>query len=373
MINEERLVNEFIELVETDSESSCEGKLRDVLRAKLTSLGLLVEEDDAGKRLQGESGNLIARLAGTVDKEPVLFCAHMDTVRPGTGVKAVIRDNTIYSQGNTVLGADDKAGIAAILEGLRVLKEHGVSHPPLEVVFTVREELGLMGSKHLDFTRIKSRLGFVLDSAGEPGNIVIRAPRQNEIEFQVFGKAAHAGINPEQGLNAIHVAARALAGLHVGRIDEETTCNLGVIEGGKARNIVADFCRIQGEARSLSPEKLENITVEMVEHFRHEVERNGATCDVRVELLYPEMNLLPDEPVVCLARQAVENLGKTPRLINTGGGSDASVFNGRGIRCANLGIGMQAVHTVDEHIHIRDLVDTTRMVFEIIKEAGRQL
>lgn len=365
------MVAEFIELVGIDSESGQEGRIRDAIRGKLTALGLEVYEDEAGRVLNGESGNLVARLEGSVPKPPIMFCAHMDTVKPGQDVKAVIKGETIFSAGDTILGADDKAGIAAILEALRVIKEDKLAYPPVEVVFTVGEEQGLMGSKHLDFSRIQSRLGYVLDSAGEPGSIITRAPRQNEIEFTVWGKAAHAGINPEEGVNAIHAAARALAGMRTGRIDEETTCNLGIIEGGRARNIVADFCLIRGEARSLSPEGLERITSEMVERFQAAVAEYGARGEVHVQLLYPEMNLSHEEPVVSLACRAVRNLGKTPQLVKTGGGSDASIFNGQDIRCANLGIGMQAVHTVDEHISIRDLVDSARLVVEILKEAGR--
>ena len=373
MVSEDRILTEFLELVQVASESGKEGRLKELLKEKLTGLGLDVFEDGAGNELGGESGNLIAFLPGTVDKPAILLCAHMDTVKPGVGVKPVIAEGVVYSAGDTILGADDKAGIAAILEALRVIKENGLARPPVEVVFTVSEEQGLMGSKHLDFLLIKAKRAFVLDSVGEPGTIVIRAPRQNELEFRVYGRAAHAGINPEDGINAIHVAAKALAGLRMGRIDEDTTCNVGTIEGGKARNIVADYCCVGGEVRSLSPKKLEQVTAEMVQRFREEVERNGARCEVHVDLLYPEMNLDPEEPVVALAQQAARNLGKTPSLIKTGGGSDASIFNGHGIRCVNLGIGMESVHTTQERIRVRDLVDTARLVVEIIREAGRQV
>jgi len=371
--NKERILAEFLELVQVDSESGREGRLKELLKEKLGDLGLTVIEDKAGKETEGDSGNLIASLEGTTNKPAILFCAHMDTVKPGVGVKPVIRDGAVYSREGTVLGADDKAGIAAILEGLRVAEEQGLARPPIEVVFTVSEERGLMGSKHLDFSVLQARQAYVLDSVGEPGTIVIRAPRQNEVEFRVYGKAAHAGINPEDGINAIHVAAKALAGMRIGRIDEETTCNLGTVEGGKARNIVADYCSIGGEVRSLAPEKLERVTAEMVKHFQEEVGRYGARSEVRVNLLYPEMNLDPEEPVVALAKQAARNLGKVPNLIKTGGGSDASIFNGQGIRCVNLGIGMEAVHTAEEHIRIEDLVDTARLVVEIIREAGRRV
>lgn len=372
MINEERLLQHFIRLVETDSPSGQEGRLRDYLCAELSRLGFQAREDGAAGLLNGDSGNLLVKIPGGLGSESLMFVAHMDTVQPGVGVKAIVEGDRVKSAGETILGSDDKAAIAAMLEVLEVLQEAGRPHPPLEYLFTVSEEQGLMGSKVFDFSEVESRLAYVLDSGGEPGCIVIQSPCQNEIEYTVHGKAAHAGISPEQGINAIQVAGRAMAAMPCGRIDAQTTCNFGTIEGGVARNIVAPFCRIKGEARSLKREYLDEITKQLTETFTNIVEAAGAGAEVEVKFLYPEIRLDPAEEVVQLAVAAAESIGLAPQLISTGGGSDASMVNGAGIRCANLAIGMCSVHTTDEYILIKDLVDDARLVMAIIDEAGRR-
>ncbi|NLB18099.1 MAG: M20/M25/M40 family metallo-hydrolase [Syntrophomonadaceae bacterium] len=371
MVNENRIVEDFLGLVQIDSVSGQEGNLRDYLSSRLESLGLTVYEDGAGKVLKGESGNLIAWLDGNIPAPPVMFCAHMDTVVPGVGVKPVVAEGLVRSSGDTILGGDDKAGIAGILEALQVIREQELGHPPVEVVFTVSEEVGLMGSKHLEFERIRSKLGYVLDADGKIGDIVIEGPSQNEFEIRVQGKAAHAGINPEEGVNAIVCAAHAIDSMTVGRIDEETTCNIGTIQGGRARNIVADDCLVYGEARSHSPAKLEKVTNHIVNTFKEKVATKGGRCSARVTHLYGEINLDKDEPVVQIAVQAAEALGKEAVLTRTGGGSDANILNQRGIRCANLGIGMKKVHTVEEYIAVKDLVDNARYILKIIEVAGQ--
>lgn len=372
MINEKRLLDRFIRLVETDSPSGQEGKIRDLLSEELSRWGYSTAEDGAAALLDGECGNLLVRIPGSLDTEPILFVAHMDTVQPGVGVKALVDGDQVKSAGETILGSDDKAAIAAMLEVLEVMQENNIPHPPLEYLFTVSEEQGLMGSKVFDFTQVKSRLAYVLDSGGEPGCIVVQSPCQNEIEYTVYGKSAHAGISPEQGINAIQVAAQALAVMPCGRIDAQTTCNFGTIEGGVARNIVAPSCRIKGEARSLKREYLDEITERLVQTFTETVEAAGARAEAEVKFLYPEMKLDPAEEVVELAVAAAQNVGVAPQLVSTGGGSDASMLNGAGIRCANLAIGMCAVHTTDEYILIKDLVDDARLVLAIIEEAGRK-
>jgi peptidase T-like protein len=372
MVNQERLTNSFMKMVKISSLSGQEGAFRDVLKNEFAALGITAEEDNAGEVLHGDSGNLLLKLQGTVDKPCLLLAAHMDTVVPGTNINPVRGgDDIIRSEGNTILASDDKAGVAAILEAVRVILEKGLDHPPLEILFTVSEEQGLLGAKNFDFTRLQSRYGYVLDSGGEPGTIVIQSPCQNEIEYRVRGKAAHAGINPEDGLNAIQIMAKAIAAMPCGRIDEETTCNFGIIEGGMARNIVAETCRVKGEARSLRRSKLEQLTAELLRIFKHEVEKNGGAAETDVILLYPEAALAPDDEVVRLAVQAAGNMGLPTKLLSTGGGSDASIINGNSIPCANLGIGMNSVHTSDEFIRIEDLVKDARLVLGIIEEAIR--
>ncbi len=336
-------------------------------------MGFEVYEDDAAVNIDGESGNLIAWKTGQTKVPSLFLCAHMDTVVPGTGIEPVVEDGRVRSAGNTVLGGDDKAGIAAILEALEVLGESQQDHPPIELIFTACEEEGLLGSKYLDFEKIRSRYGYVLDADGQIGHIVTEGPAQNEFEIRIQGKAAHAGINPEEGINAIVCAARAIASLPVGRVDDETTCNIGTIHGGRARNIVAEECLVHGEVRSHSPAKLRQLTKEITDSFEQKVAAMGAKCDISVSALYKEIKLSHDDPVVKIAVEAARALDREPLLIRTGGGSDANIFNSKGIRCANLGIGMKRVHTADEYIEIADLTDSARYILKIIEQAGRQI
>lgn len=368
MVNEQRLVDLFVRLVEIDSETGNEAKFKDYLIEEFAARGIKAIEDETASIVGGNAGNLLVRIPGTVAAKPLLFSAHMDTVSPGVGIKAVVEAEIIKSRGNTILGSDDKAAIAALLEAYDVLKENNIAHPPLEFLFTVGEEQGLNGAKAFDYSVLESEIGYVLDAGGLPGTIIIKSPAQNEIDYQVYGKAAHAGINPEDGANAIKLAALAISQMPSGRIDAETTCNFGLIKGGKAQNIVADYCEIKGEARSLNREKLDNITKELVDTFNEIVKNGGGKPEVEVTFLYPEISLDSDDEVVQLAVKAVESIGLEPFITSTGGGSDASIINGKGIPCVNLGIGMQKVHTNEEFILVKDLVDDVRLVLGIIEQ-----
>jgi tripeptide aminopeptidase len=370
MINRERLVGEFLELVKVDSVSGFEREIADILKVKLENLGFEVFEDDAGKKINTQAGNLIARLpANGGGGRPLMLCAHMDTVEPGRGVRPVVEDGTIKSSGDTVLGGDDKAGIAIILEALRVIGERGIKHGGLEVVLTVFEEGGLMGAANFDPASIVSRMGFVLDSDGPPGTIVNRAPTQDRISITVKGKSAHAGICPEKGISAIEVAARAITEMKLGRIDGETTANIGVISGGKATNIVPDTVFIQGETRSLDGAKLKRQTEEIVAKAREAAALYGAQVDIKVENLYRAFSIKEDASVIKIALEAAARAGLATRVESTGGGSDANMFNEKGISTVVLGIGMQNVHTTGEFITIDNLVKGSSYIVEIIKTA----
>lgn len=371
MVNEKRLVDSFIRMVETDSVSGTEAPMRDLLARTFAEKGLEPLEDGAASLLNGNSGNLLVRIPGTIDASPILFATHMDTVEPGNGIRAVLEDGIIRSQGDTILGADDKCAIAALLEAYDIIGENHLPHPPLEFLFTVGEEQGLKGAGVFDFDLVQSRMAFVMDAGGDPGTIIIQSPCQNEIEYHVYGRAAHAGMNPEDGLNAIAIAAHALAKMPCGRIDSETTCNFGLVQGGTARNIVAEYCHIKGEARSLSREKLDQLTRQLTETFSAEVEKQGGKADTVITFLYPEIRLDPSDEVVQLAARAVRSLGLQPRFIKTGGGSDASIIHGAGIQCANLGVGMQKVHTCQEFIRVEDLVADVRLILAIIQCAAQ--
>lgn len=371
MINRERLIDRFIQLAETGSESGWEGSVRDIIKSEFASRGISVYEDNTGELIGGEAGNLLIKIPGNVDKPPLLLAAHMDTVVPGEGITVIIGDDGIIkSDGTTILGSDDKAGIAAIMEAYDVITENGLNHPPLEILFTVSEEQGLMGVKQFDFSLLKANLGYVFDGGSRPGTIVAQSPCQNEIEYTVHGQAAHAGINPEAGINAIQLAAMALSKMPCGRLDQETTCNFGIIEGGQARNIVAPVCKIRGEARSLQRDKLDSLTDELTRIFTAEVEKRGGQAEVNVTFLYPEVTLDSNEEVIKLVKQAMINIGLEPELVTTGGGSDACIIHNHGIRCANLGVGMSACHTTQEYIKILDLLDDARLVLAIINAAA---
>lgn len=371
MINRDRIVAEFLEMVQIDSPSGHEWEMSDFLKNKLANLGFNIYEDNAGIQVGASAGNLIAVLPGTGKGPMLLFSAHMDTVEPGRGVKPVIYDGVIRSQGDTILGADDKAGLAAILEAVRIIKENNITHGGLEIIFTIWEEGGLKGAKALDYTKVKSKMGYVLDSDGDPGCIVTSAPTQNSISVKIKGRSAHAGQCPEQGINAIQVASRAVAKMNIGRIDEDTTANIGTIKGGKATNIVPDEVVIYGEARSKSPEKLEEQTRHMCEILKQEADAAGAAVTINVEKEYDLINLDHNHQVVQYAVTAAHNLGLKPVFKHTGGGSDANIFNGKGIACANLGIAMNQVHTTEENIKIDDLCKVAELVVEIVKVANR--
>ncbi|HOV78782.1 MAG TPA: M20/M25/M40 family metallo-hydrolase [Bacillota bacterium] len=373
MVNTERIVKEFLELAGIDSVSGKERQIADRLKAKLAGLGLEVYEDAAGTLVGSDTGNIIGRMSGSGRGPVLMLCSHMDTVEPGSGVKPVIEQGVIRSSGDTVLGADDKAGIAAILEVLRLLKENRIEHGGIEVVFTIWEEGGLFGSKNLDFSLLKARTGFVLDSDGPPGTIITRAPSQDRIGATIIGRAAHAGINPEDGINAIEVAGHAIARMKLGRIDHETTSNIGVIAGGKAVNIVPDSVSLEGEARSLNAEKRKAQTESICRAIRETASRFGASADIKVETLYLDFDLGEEAPPVKIAVRAAENLGLTYLLGKTGGGSDANIFNSRGISTAVLGIGMKKPHTTEEYINVSDLAGNARYLFEIVKVAQKQI
>lgn len=372
MINETRLLNEFLELVQIDSHSGKEGQIAKNLFAKLEELGLEVEIDKAGEKKGGETGNVIARLKGSKDGHKILFSSHMDTVVPGEGIKPIVDKEAglVKSDGTTVLGADDKAGIAAILEALRLVKENGIETSDIEVVFSIWEEGGLFGAKNLDYSTLNAEMAFVLDSGGAPGQIITQAPAQDKIDVKIVGKPAHAGLAPETGVSAVMVAAKAIENMNLLRIDEETTANIGTINGGVATNIVMPELTIKAEARSLSNDKLDKQTAHMVETFKKAGEEMGAVVEVETSRAYGAFTLSDDEDIVKLAKTACEN-AKFEKIYttSTGGGSDTNIYNENGIKAVNLGIGMQKVHTLDEFIMIQDLNDAAKMVLEIIKAA----
>lgn len=376
-INSERLAQTFLSLVQVDSVSRQEGTLCRLLSRRLQDLGCAVHVDDAGSGVNGDSGNLIARFPGNRSAEPLLVSAHMDTVEPGRGVQPRLSQGIFCSTGDTILGADDKSALAVILEVVECIREGHLPCGPLEIVFTVCEEVGLLGAKHLAYDRISARMGYVLDTRN-PEAIVVRAPSANRLTFRVRGKAAHAGAVPEKGINAISIAGKAIAHMTLGRIDQETTCNIGLIRGGVAINIVPDRVVVEGEVRSHDEVKLDKITSSMVVAFEQVVENWPAegiddrpSLDAEVKRDFDRLDIAPDHPVVDMAHRAAARLGMRMDLAGSGGGSDANVFATHGIVTGVLGTGMENVHTVNETIRLADMVRSARLLLGIIQLHAR--
>ncbi len=307
-------------------------------------------------------GNLIARVParGCSGKPPVLFACHGDTVRPGKNIEPVVVDGVIHSGGDTILGADDKAGIAELYTAIKSAERH----PELEVVITRQEELGLIGAKNLDASPLKAKMGFVLDS-DTFDRIIIGGPSHMTLDIEVTGRAAHAGMEPEKGISAIQAAARAISLLRLGRIDFETTANVGIIEGGSIRNGVPEKCTVKAECRSLNHEKCVDYGNVIKDAFEVAAHAMGAHADVTLDMNYQASSIPADSAVVEVARQAIGKLGLTPEAVIITGGTDASVFNSKGIQTVVLGIGAAGEHTNDEHIAVADLETGVRMVHHV--------
>jgi tripeptide aminopeptidase len=373
MINRQRLAETFMGLVSIDSESRDERAVSGSIQQILAPMAAEMHIDGAGEKIGANTGNLIVKIEGNKNVPPLMFNSHMDTVTPGEGVRPQLKDGVFTSDGTTILGADDKSAVAVIIEVMRVIHENHLSHGPLDLVFTICEEIGLMGAKHLNFDLISAKYGYALDTADTEA-IVTRAPSANRMEFVVHGKDAHAGADPEKGINAILLASKAIAGLTLGRVDHETTCNIGVIEGGGATNIVPNRVRVQGEARSHDEAKLEAVTRNMAAAFTNavadykKIHGDGPLprVDVHIENDFQRTHIPEDHPVVVLARQAAGNLGRRLTAKTTGGGADANVFFQKGIITAVIGTGMRDIHTVRESICLDDMVKTAELLLEII-------
>jgi tripeptide aminopeptidase len=379
MINQERIKNLLLELVQIDSVSREERDVAERVKQICEEMGAEVFIDDAGSKVGGDTGNVIARFPGTVNAaEPIMMSAHMDTVVPGRGVKPIVDGDIIRTDGTTVLGGDDKSGCAVILETIRCLLEQNIPHAPIDAVFSICEEVGLLGAKHLDMSKVRAKYGIVFDS-DDPGFLFTKGPSANHFEFKIHGLESHAGVAPEQGISAIKIAAEAIAAMKLGRIDEETTANIGAIRGGEATNIITNLVTLKGEARSLDDSKLEAQTAHMVKCLedaaaKYEVTVEGVTTKARVESEvtreYYAMDVSDDSRVVKLVKEAATRMGLDVKTLASGGGCDANIFNKRGIECANLGTGMRAIHTVKEWLDVKDMYASAEMTLEIMRLNG---
>ena len=338
----------------------------------LGELGLSVHEDDAGARIGSTMGNMLARVEATNGGGlPIFLCAHLDTVPATDAIEPVVEDGLVRNARNTILGADNKAAVAVMLEAFRQIVETGRPHAGVELLFTPKEETGLEGAKAFDASSLAAGAGYVFDHAGPIGEVVLQAPHSTAVDVVFKGRAAHAGMHPEEGRSAILAAARAISDFRLGRIDDETTANVGEIHGGTARNIVPDRCAIVAEVRSHSEQKLASVVQEMVDSCAFAAEVAECELETALEEKYRGYRFETDDPTIRLAFEALERAGFSPSGIRAGGGADANVFNAQKIPCANLANGMTRIHSADEHIAVADLESMVAVTLELVDAAQR--
>ena len=369
MINNKKLTGRFIKYVKVDSLSKKEAKFMKLIRKELAAMGVRSVGDKAGKHIGGDSGNLYAFIKGNVKDAPrILLNAHVDTVMPGENIKPRIRKGKIFSDGTTVLGADNKAGVAVIMEVIKTLNERKIKHGDIDVLFTVAEELGLTGSKFIDKKLLKADFGYVLDG-GDVHKLINKAPSQDSIEIKITGRAAHAGVHPEKGVNAIKVASAAISRMKLGRIDRETTANIGIIHGGVATNIVPETVVVKGEARSHNISKLKRQVRHMRKEFQKACVKYGAKLAFHITPSYRAFEISRRHPAMLLAKKAAQDIGIKPDIIATGGGSDANIFSSFGLPCLIIGVGADNVHTKKENISVNEMEKGAQLLLNIIKES----
>lgn len=372
MVNEERLVQLFKELCLIDAPALQERESVAYVKRLLTDLGLEVWEDDAGSKIGGNANNLIAKLPTNISGAPsIFFSAHFDTVEPTAGLVIEEIDGVFYSASDTILGADDKGGMAPAIEMIRVLLETGAPHGDIFLLFSVAEEIGLRGAEVMKIEELGVDFGYVLDTGPPVGTFVTRTASHDKLDIRIVGKPAHAGKDPEKGVNAIVVAAHAIAGMKIGRIGPETTANLGVIQGGTATNVVCPEVHIRAEARSTSIEELDHQVDHMIMRFENAARELGAEVHIDHHRHYDAYEIDPAEPVVRLAQAASRALGFEPTLRTTLGGSDANAFNAKGVPSIVVATGMDKIHTHEEFVARKDLVDLTRLCLEIVAQVAQ--
>ena len=352
----------FTELAAVPSPPGEERAVADLVLGYLRDCGLAADEDGAGPGIESTMGNVYARLEPTAEGEPLFLCAHLDTVPPTAGIDPVVEEGVVRNAAGTILGADDKAAVAAMLEGTRRILAEGRPHAGIELLFTPKEEVGLIGAYAFDHTRLRARIGYVYDQAAPIGHVILGAPYSQSLEVTFHGRAAHSGMHPEDGRSAIAAAARAISELRLGRVDEDSTANVGTITGGTATNIVPEWCTFVAEARSHDERKLADLIQEMQDAITFAA--GVAECDVetRARKSYRGYRFAKSDRAVALAAAALQRCGHEVTYELSGGAADANVFNERGLECVNLANGMADIHTPDEHIAVADLeamVDVT--------------
>ncbi len=369
------MVRLFCDLAKITSLSGKEGAIARRLSILLKFMGAEVEFDDAGRKIGGETGNLVARFPGTATGEPFLLSAHMDTVGPAENVRPQAHKDRVTSDGTTILGADCKAGIAIIIEVLKTLDENKIPHPPIEAVFTISEEMALLGAKYLNYSGLRSRYGLIFDNEQGLENVITSAPGADSMEIKVYGAAAHSGVAPEKGISAIKVVSDAISGMKLGRIDSQTTANIGFISGGNAINIIPPLVELSGEARSHDPARLKKQVRHMEDCLKKAVKKikvrsEGKIICPRYEFLieqkFPNLRIDKNNPVLPLIAAAMLEEGLKMKPSASGGGTDGNILYGHGIKAPILSTGMREVHTTHEYLDLKDFCACARLTLKVI-------
>ncbi len=361
----------FTQLAAVPSPPGEERAVADLVVAYLRDCGLAVDEDDCGPSIGSTMGNLLARLPGTVEGEPLLFCAHLDTVPPTAAIEPVVEDGFVRNAAGTILGADDKAAVAAMLEATRRVLAESRPHAGIELLFTPKEEVGLVGASAFDDSRLEAGVGYVYDQAAPIGTIILGAPHSETLEVTFHGRAAHSGMHPDDGRSAILAAARAISELRLGRVDEDSTANVGTITGGTATNIIPEWCSFVGEARSHDERKLADLVQEMQDAITFAA--SVAECDVEtiIRKSYRGYRFTKSDRAITLAAEALTRCGHEVVYERSGGAADANVFNNRGLQIVNLANGMTDIHTPDERIAVDDLDAMVEVTLALVDAARR--
>lgn len=364
-----RLVETFKNLVEMDSVSKNEGPLHEYLVNLLKAIGMDVIEDDSMEKTGLGGNNIISTWRGSLNKQSLFFSCHTDTVIPGNGIEVVEKEEILYSKGETILGADDKAGIAILIEACQRIREEGIATGNFEFVFSPGEEIGLIGSSTLDMNLVKSNFGYVLDSALEVGRVTIASPTLFMYDVKILGKAAHAGLEPEKGISCVSILSEALKKIKIGRLDTKTTANIGVLQGGDATNIVMNELLVKGEVRAIDPEVANQLIEEMKQAFQVAAEMFGGNVEIDVKKMATGFHIEDNQAPMALFLRAAELLRYPVIREISGGGSDANIFNLGGKPCVNLSIGYDKIHTTEELVVIEEMEKAVQLVIELLKNA----
>lgn len=365
-----RALDLFLALARIQSQPGEERAVMDAVRAELAAMGIESTEDDAAARIGGDCGNVLARIPATAPGTPIFLNAHVDTVPVVDALDPVVEDGWVVNRAPAILGADNKASVAGILDGVRRVLEEGVPHAGIEIVITVQEEIGLLGARAFDADALEAEIGFVFDVDGDPGAMVMRASGQIALDVAFRGRAAHAGIAPEEGRSAIHAAALALSRLSMGRVEPGASRNAGTIRGGTQRNVVPEECHVQIEVRAMDEPRVADLAQEVVDAANAAAAETGCSVEIAQHRYYWAYAFDREDDVVRIARAALEAAGIQPREVETGGGADAHAFNSAGKRCLNLSSGMELIHTPDERIRVEHVQALSDITVELIRAAA---